>query len=98
LPVLDVIATEYADRIDFIAPVWKSGEEATIAAAAELIPSGNIRWGLDPDEVIFGLYGVPYQPVSVLIGSDRTVVEAWAGVRSEDDIRASLDSLLAVAG
>jgi hypothetical protein len=98
LPVLDVIATEYADRVDFIAPVWKSGEEATIAAAAELIPSGSIRWGLDPEEVIFDLYGVPYQPVTVLIGADRTVVEAWAGVRAEEDIRAALDNLLAVAG
>jgi hypothetical protein len=96
--VLDVIATEYAESVDFVAPAWKSGEAAAIAAAAELMPSGNIRWGLDPDEVIFQLYGVPYQPVSVLIGADQTVVEAWAGVRSEEEIRTALDNLLAIAG
>lgn len=98
LPVVDRVSVDYADRIDFVAPAWKSGEEAAIAAATELFPSGNFLWGLDPEEVIFELYGVPYQPVTVLIGSDRTVVEAWAGVRAEEDIRASLDNLLAIAG
>jgi thiol-disulfide isomerase/thioredoxin len=98
LPVVDRISMDYAGRIDFVAPAWKSGEEAAIAAAAELFPSGNFLWGLDPEEVIFELYGVPYQPVTVLIGSDRTVVEAWAGVRAEEDIRAAVDNLLAIAG
>ena len=48
--------------------------------------------------MIFGLYGVPYQPVTVLIAHDDTVVEAWPGVRSEDEIRAALDDLVALAG
>jgi hypothetical protein len=32
--------------------------------------------------------------VSVLIAADRTVVEAWDGLRAEDDIRTALDNLI----
>lgn len=55
-------------------------------------------WGLDEEEEIFRLYGVPYQPVTVLIASDGTVVESWDGLRPEDEIRASLDHLLSLSG
>jgi peroxiredoxin len=55
-------------------------------------------WGLDAEEEIFALYGVPYQPVTVLIAADRTVVEAWDGVRSEADLREALDRLIALSG
>jgi hypothetical protein len=53
---------------------------------------------LDADEEIFGLYGVPYQPVTVLIAGDQTVVEAWDGLRAEDEIRSALDNLVALSG
>lgn len=98
LPVVDRVAVDYADRVDFVAPAWKSGEVATREVAADLFQSGQIRWGLDPEEIIFSLYNIPYQPVTVLIGSDRRVVEAWAGVRSEDGIRESVEGLLAASG
>lgn len=55
-------------------------------------------WGLDADQVIFEVYGVPYQPVTVLIAHDDTVVEAWPGIRSEDEIRAALENLITLAG
>ncbi|HEU4318958.1 MAG TPA: hypothetical protein VFS66_02615 [Acidimicrobiia bacterium] len=55
-------------------------------------------WGLDEDADIFSLYGVPYQPVTVLIAGDQTVVEAWDGLRSEEDIRTALDNLVALSG
>lgn len=93
MPVVDEIATEYADEVAFVAPAWKGTPSDTAERAAELMPSGVIRWGLDADEVIFSAYGVPYQPVTVLISSDKRVVEAWPGVRSEAEIRASLDAL-----
>lgn len=94
LPVVDRVAADYSDRVDFVAPVWKSDEQAATDAATALFPSGRIMWGMDSDEVVFGLYGVPYQPVTVLIAPDRTVVETWAGVRGEDAIRQALDELL----
>jgi hypothetical protein len=40
---------------------------------------------------------VPYQPVTVLIASDKTVVDAWDGLRSEVDIRAALENLIAIS-
>jgi hypothetical protein len=98
LPVIDNLAAEYADRVDFVAPAWKSSFELTQARADELFNSGEIKWGLDEDETIFQLYGVPYQPVTVLIAADDTVVEAWPGIRDEAEIRAALDELISLSG
>lgn len=55
-------------------------------------------WGLDEDEDIFSKYGVPYQPVTVLIAADGTVVETWPGTRAEAEIRQALDGLLQISG
>lgn len=98
MPVIDSLAAEYSDRIDFVAPAWKSSLEATASRADELMGSGMIQWGLDANEEIFQLYGVPYQPVSVLIAADQTVVEAWDGLRPEAEIRAALDNLISLSG
>ncbi|MDH3190421.1 MAG: hypothetical protein OEM39_07270 [Acidimicrobiia bacterium] len=98
MPVVDKLAAEYADQVDFVAPAWKSSFELTEARALELFQSGEIMWGLDEEQTIFGLYGVPYQPVTVLIAADDTVVQAWPGIRDEADIRAALDELIALSG
>lgn len=81
-----------------MAPAWKSSFEATADRADELFQSGEILWGLDEEEEIFALYGVPYQPVTVLIAGDGTVVEAWDGLRPEQEIRGALDGLIALSG
>jgi len=98
LPVVDQLASEYSDRVDFVAPAWRSSFDLTRARADELFQSGQIKWGLDEDEDIFNLYGVPYQPVTVLIAADDTVVQAWPGLRDEAEIRAALDELIALSG
>lgn len=98
MPVVDGLAAEYADRVDFVAPAWKSDFESTRVRAGELFKSGEIQWGLDQREEIFALYGVPYQPVTVLIGADDTVVESWAGPRAESEIRSALDHLISLPG
>lgn len=77
-----------------MAPAWKSTFELTEQRADELLQSGQIMWGLDEEEEIFQLYGVPYQPVTVLIAGDKTVVEAWDGLRAEEEIRVALDNLI----
>lgn len=94
MPVVDSLAAEYSDRIDFVAPAWKSSFEATQDRARELFQSGEIMWGLDAEEGIFSAYGIPYQPVTVLIAGDETVVEAWDGLRAEAEIRSALDNLI----
>ncbi len=93
MPVVDQLAQEYGDQVSFVAVAWKSTLERTAERAAELMPSGRIVWGLDAEEQIFDAYGVPYQPVTVLITGDDVVVDAWAGIRPEADIRAALDQL-----
>lgn len=98
MPVVDSIAAEYADRVDFVAPAWHSTFELTEERAKELFLSGQIQWGLDDDIDVFEKYGVPYQPVTVLIGVDKTVVDTWPGLHAEEDIRASLDNLIALSG
>jgi hypothetical protein len=98
LPVVDKLAAEYADRVDFVAPAWKSDFAATEARALELFTSGRVQWGLDEDEEIFALYGVPYQPVTVLVAGDRTVLETWTGLRDEAEIREAIENLIGVSG
>lgn len=53
-----------------------------------------MRWGLDESEGIFQAYGVPYQPATVLIGADGTIVESWLGAREETAMRQSIEALL----
>jgi hypothetical protein len=95
LPVVDEISADYSDDVTFLAVAWKGTPEDTAERAAQIMPSGRVLWGLDADEEVFALYGVPYQPVTVLIGADKTIVDAWPGVLDEDEIRAKLDSLVA---
>jgi hypothetical protein len=53
-----------------------------------------VKWGLDEGEEIFALYEVPYQPVTVLIAADGTIVERWSGLRDEAELRAALENLV----
>ncbi|MGH8923504.1 MAG: TlpA family protein disulfide reductase [Acidimicrobiia bacterium] len=73
---------------------WKGTPEATAERATELIPSGAVVWGLDTEEEIFALYGIPYQPATVLIGADKTIFDRWAGARTEEETRAAIEALL----
>ena len=79
----------------FVAPAWKGTLEATATRAAELLPSGQVLWGLDESEEIFALYGVPYQPATVLITSDGSIFERWSGAREEGEMREAIEALLA---
>lgn len=78
----------------FIAPAWKGTLPATTNRAKELMPSGVIRWGLDEREAVFEAFGIPYQPVTVLIAADGTIFQSWAGFRDEESIRQALDDLV----
>jgi len=94
LPVVDKLATQYSDRVDFLAVAYASTFDKTAAGAARLIPSGAIRWGLDDDNAVRGLYGISGQPWTVLISSSGQEVERWPGARSEEEIRSSIEALI----
>lgn len=97
MPVIEQLATEYSDRIDFVAVAWRSDLDSTAEVAASLIPSGAVQWGLDESQEIFAAYGIPYQPWTVTI-VNGVEVNRWAGVLGEDAIRAELDALLDIVG
>lgn len=82
----------------FLAVAWKGSLADTAAKAEQLLTSGNVLWGLDETEVVFSAYGVPYQPVSVLITHDGIIKTSWAGAVGEAELRAELDALVATAG
>ena len=88
----------YGEQIDFVAPAWKGSQGATAAAGNSFFKSGNVYWGLDQDEGIFAKYGIPYQPVTILIAHDGTVLTEWAGLKDPVEIEALLDELIALAG
>lgn len=94
MPVVDQLASEYGDRVAFVAPAWKGTPEDTAARAAELMPSGRILWGLDAEEEVFAAFGVAYQPATVLIDTRGRIVDSWAGARSEAEMRTAVESLI----
>jgi len=94
LPVVDNLASEYENEIDFIGVAYASTFDKTAAGAARLMPSGAIRWGLDAEELVRGIYGISGQPWTVLVSSSGQEVERWAGARGADEIKASLDALI----
>ena len=96
MPVVDKVAAEYSDQVEFVAVAWQSTFDRTAERAAQLMPSGAMRWGLDEDAEVFSAYGVPYQPVTVLITGTDVEVDRWPGARSETEIREALDDLIAL--
>jgi hypothetical protein len=80
-----------------VAVAWKAPFGKTDSRARELLQSGNVMWGLDDEEEVFGLYGVPYQPVSILVTHDKIIRTGWVGALGEVKLRAELDALLATA-
>lgn len=51
-------------------------------------------WGYSDE--LWDLYGVSYQPVSILISSDDVIVNQWFGAAGEQQLRAALDELRAI--
>ena len=94
MPVIDEVANDYLDDIEFVAIAWKANFDKTKDRAASLF-SDNLKWGLDQDEHVFRLYGVPGQPASVIV-SQGVVVDAWFGAVGEEELRRRLDAVIAL--
>ena len=98
MPVIDQLATEYQDRVAFVATAWKASLDATRQRARQLLPSGVVKWGLDEQQRIFSAYGVGYQPVTILIGADKTIVKSLFGAQGASSLRSGIEELLSVSG
>ena len=92
MPVVDEVAVDYEDDVRFVAVAGRSSLEDTAAEADALF--SRLDWGLD--DSIWDLYGVFGQPVTFLITGSDVTVDTWAGALGEDEIRARLDSLVAL--
>lgn len=98
MPVIDGLAAEYRDRVVFVAPAWKADLRATSRRADQLLRSGAVMWGLDERQQIFSAYGIGYQPVTVLIGADKTIVNRLFGAQGASTLRSAIEELLATSG
>jgi hypothetical protein len=93
LPVIDEVATDYVDKVTFLAVAGR-GDLGATAEEAERLFTENLLWGLDNS--IWGLYGVPGQPASVLI-VDSVIVDMWFGAVGEEELRSRLDNLVSLS-
>jgi len=76
----------------FLAVAGRADFEETAERAKSLF-SDRLLWGLD--DSIWDLYGIPYQPVTVLISGGDVIVDSWAGALEEEQLRERLDAFLA---
>ena len=95
---MNQLAVEFQDRVAFVAPAWKADLSATTQKANQLLSSGAVMWGLDERQRIFSAYKVGYQPVTVLIGADKTIVKQLFGGQPSSVLREAIEELLAISG
>ena len=95
MPVVAEISQDYTDSVAFLAVAGRSDFGSTEARANDLFGDA-LLWGLD--DSIWDLYGIPYQPATVLITGGDTIVDAWPGALSADEIRSRIDNLVALSG
>ena len=55
-------------------------------------------WGLDEPRRIFSAYAVRGQPVTVLIGADKTIVKRLSGPQGSSVLRSAIEELLSISG
>ena len=94
MPVVDEVAADYQDQVSFLAVAAKGTLDAT-AQAADALFTDNLQWGLDEDQLVWDLYGVPGQPATVLI-AQGVVVDMWFGVNDAEFLRERLDRLVSL--
>ena len=82
----------------FVAPAWKAPLNATAQRANQLLRSGAVMWGLDENQRVFSAYSIGYQPITVLIGADKTIVNQMFGAQGASTLRNAIEELLAISG
>ena len=93
MPVIDAVAADYQGRVTFLAVAGRSSPEASADRVGVWFSPDRLLWGYSNE--LWALFGIPGQPVSVLITSDGFEVDRWFGSASESDLRAALDQLVA---
>jgi hypothetical protein len=94
LPVVDAVASDYQGQVTFLAVAGRSDEASSRLRVGDWFSPDRILWGYD--DSLWGLYAVPYQPITFLISSDDVIVDMWFGALSEAELRTRIDALVAV--
>ena len=55
-------------------------------------------WGLDENQRIFSAYAVGYQPWTILVGADKTIVKRLPGAQGASGLRSAIEELLSISG
>mgnify|MGYP001569082064 CR=1 FL=1 len=92
--MVDAVASDYQDRVTFLAVAGRSTEAASRERVGIWFDPSRILWGYDDD--VWALFGVFGQPVTFLISSDDVIVGGWNGARSEEELRSELDRLAGI--
>ena len=95
MPVVAEVAEDYSGEVVFLGVAGRAGFDETASRAEELFQE-RLLWGLD--DSIWDLYGIPYQPVTVLISGNDVIVDTWPGILDEGEMRQRIDALIAVSG
>jgi thioredoxin-like negative regulator of GroEL len=90
-PDLDAAATAYAGRVSFIGLSNRDTVEDGLAYAR----THKVPYPLAHAPDVWTAYGVPYQPVTVVIAADGREVKRWSGAVTEEQLTEALDAALA---
>jgi hypothetical protein len=90
--VIDAVASDYQDRVTFVAVAQNSTPEASEARVGDWFSPERMLWGYSDE--IGPRYGVRGQPASVLITPRGKITRAWFGQVPEAQIRAEIDRLI----
>ena len=95
LPGIEKLASDYEDLVTFVAPAIDSSMAGAAGVVEHLLPSGRVLWGLDENNRVHEAYGFRGMPAGAIVAVDKALVAAWDGPRNTDEIRVTLDKLLA---
>jgi hypothetical protein len=86
------LAEEYEQSVAFIGI---SDDRDTVAAGKEYATTFDVPYPLAHEQSVWDAYGVPYQPVTVVLDAKGIEIHRTTGPISYEGLRAELEAALA---
>jgi thioredoxin-like negative regulator of GroEL len=90
-PDLDAAAAAYAGRVSFVG----LNNRDTVEDGRGYATSHGVPYPLAHAPEVWAAYGVPHQPVTVVIAADGRELKRWAGAVTQEQLAEVLDGALA---
>jgi thioredoxin-like negative regulator of GroEL len=90
-PDLDAAATAYAGRVSFVG----LSNRDTLEDGRAYAKTHRVPYPLAHAPDVWAAYGVPHQPVTVVIAADGRELKRWSGAVTEEQLAEALDAALA---